>query len=405
MINFPRMKIFIKYLSLTVLTMVICFSAIGQQLTVNTKKIELLINQWNLIHNNANVEGFENIYDDQLLFYSEHVSRSKATLLKKLLFVRNPGYQQKITTDIKYTLHTNGVVKCEFTKEVLQAGEWDREPMYLLVGFKNHGYWIIGESDFATDKENNYKPKIGEALDVEILSASIPAENNTVLSEMPVRTSISTPSGVSESISYGGLHIFLVIALLSAGVLIIFLDRMGVKKEKARQAQQDEEVMLEDDFETVILEAKMPNEAYQVIENSLKQKAFRDYLLKQFDPVFFTLKPSENGQAFKADVNPQLTLEFNLTEKSKIPAITVQYLYKEDNGNDLVISPEDQILFSQDRHDLYYVIGVGGPPDVPSEIYLIPAGQIKSNTLSKDDLKPFRRSGSFYFDTISCRLM
>ena len=135
-----KMKELYRYLIITATMMFLGFPLIGQQLTVNTQKIESLIGQWNSIHNNANIEGFENIYDDHLLFYSEHVNRSKATLLKKLLFVRNPGYRQRIGTEIKYTLHTNGVVKCEFTKEVLRNTGWDPEPMYLLVGYKNRGY-------------------------------------------------------------------------------------------------------------------------------------------------------------------------------------------------------------------------------------------------------------------------
>ena len=38
--------------------------------------------------------------------------------MKKLLFVRNPEYKQRINSDIKYTFHENGIVKCDFTKEV-----------------------------------------------------------------------------------------------------------------------------------------------------------------------------------------------------------------------------------------------------------------------------------------------
>lgn len=397
-----RMILLRKYLTLSLLAIFLCFPATGQQLTLNTKKIEALIEKWNLIHNQANVEGFDNIFDDQLLFYSEHVSRSKATLLKKLLFVRNPGYQQRISADIKYTLHTNGVVKCEFTRDVLRDGEWEGEPMYLLVGFKNHGYWIIGESDPRTDQQYGYKPKIGEAVDVEVVSASVNTDNQTLFSEVAVNPALSTPTDTDGSISWGSLHIYLVIALLSAGVLIIFLDRMGVKKEKALQAQHEEEMMLEDDYDVIIPETKVPNQPYQVIENHLKQNAFRDFLLKMFDPVFFKYKKFDDA----LNSNAEQRMEFELPgQKSETPAFAVQYLYKEDTGEEVNLFSDTQLVGYREQRDLYFVLGIGGPPDTPNEIYLVPATELKSEVISKDQLRPFRRSGSFYYDAATRRLM
>lgn len=403
MINLvTRMILLRKYLTLSLLAIFFCFPTTGQQLTLNTKKIEALIDKWNLIHNQANVEGFDNIFDDQLLFYSEHVSRSKATLLKKLLFVRNPGYQQRVTADIKYTLHTNGVVKCEFTKEVLRDGEWEGEPMYLLVGFKNSGYWIIGESDHRTDQQYGYKPKIGEAVDVEVVSASVNTDNQVLFSEVAVNPTLSTPDTGGDSISWGSLHIYLVIALLSAGVLIIFLDRMGIKKEKELQALHEEEMMLEDDYDVIIPETKVPNQPYQVIENHLKQKAFRDFLLKMFDPVFFKPKQTDDVSRVYQDQR----IEFELTgQKGETPAFAVQYLYKEDTGDEINLFSETQLTGYREQRDLFFVLGIGGPPDTPNEIYLIPATNLKSEVISKDELKPFRRSGSFYYDAAARRLM
>jgi len=402
----PRTILPRKYLTLSLLLFLLCHATTGQQLTLNTKKIEVLVDKWNLLHNKADASGFDNIYDDQLLFYSEHVSRSKATLLKKLLFVRNPGYQQRIGADIKYTLHTNGVVKCEFRKEVLRDGEWEAEPMYLLVGFKNHGYWVIGESDHRTDQQYGYKPKVGEAFEVEVESAGINPDNQKLLSEVVVNPTVTNTSDSGDSLSYGSLHIYLVIALLSAGVLIIFLDRMGVKKEKELQAQQEEELMMEDDYDiAVVPETKVPNEPYQVIENHLKQNAFRDFLLKMFDPVFFKYRKTDDGSA-GPNGYPAQRLEFDLSDQQSAgPAFAVQYLYKEDTGNELSLLPDGQLSAYREQNDVYFVLGIGGPPDTPHEIYLIPVTQLKSNVINKDELRPFRRSGSFYFDPVSRRLI
>src|SRR4051812_20672077 len=112
-----------KYSLLSLLFTLLCLRTDGQQLSINTKKIDQLIAEWNYIHNEQLSERFQNVYDDELLFYTENVPREKATLLKKLLFVRNPQYNQRIASDIKHSLYKNGIVKCEFTREISKNGE------------------------------------------------------------------------------------------------------------------------------------------------------------------------------------------------------------------------------------------------------------------------------------------
>ncbi len=377
-----------------------CVHLNGQQLTVHTEKVEALIQKWDEAHNKVNPDAFPNLFDSQLVYYAEHVSQAKATLLKKLLFVRNPAYKQKISKDIRYTLHKNGVVKCEFTREVFRNGEWEASPMYLLVGVRNQGYWIIGESDPRTDSQYGYKPEIGEALEVGIVSTGNPSSNH-LLSEVSVSPT-NTIKENTKSVSYGNIHIYMVIALLGVGIFVIMLDRVAVKKEKARQEEHDLQ-MLEEEF-VVVHEPKMPNEAYQVIENNLKHNSFRDYLLKLFDPVFFTLRTSEEttGQMLTPKVNNERKLLFN-TVDSENP-LTVYYAYREDAGSDIKLFPPEVLTRNAASADVYYVIGIGGPPDSPDDIYLIPAPELKEESVNKEFLKPFRKPGSFFYNMAVSRL-
>jgi hypothetical protein len=333
--------------------------------------------------------------------------------LSNVAFVRNPSYKQRIASDIKYTLHTNGLVKCEFTKEVFEDSEWKSQPMYLLIGFKNQGYWIVGESDLSTDKKFRYNPRVGEALDLEILSEHITPLQKKLSAEI-ASTTLSIPdTGESKTISFSTVHLYLVIVLVCTGGLIIFFGRVKVTRPVPAQVDADVMEMEDDVIIPVLPEAKVPDQPYQVIENQLKQNAFHAYVTRLFNSLSFTTKKvaaDADGSARGADDEFETVLEIEFSNRqTTAPAVFgIQSLYREDTGNSIRMLPPGYLPIKaklEARYNLYYVIGVGGPPTSPYELYLVPSKEIRSDAISKDDLKPFRRTGSFYYDNSTGKLL
>jgi hypothetical protein len=416
-IPFLLMKIFRNCLIVLSVSAFFCPLVNGQQLSINTKKIDLLLEEWNIIHNGKIFDAFENVYDDKVLFYTQTVPQKKVTLMKKLMFTRNPAYRQRISSDITYTLHKNGIVKCDFTREVFEDDEWKPNPMYLLVGFKNQGYWIVGESDYETDKRLRYTPKLGDAIGVEILSANIGAANHRLVKTKNAGLPNNTVSA-GETVSVPKNYLYILIVLVSTGGLIVFVSETirlrGQRPRSTRPARQPRQPVLEEpnvyaDESFAPREKGLPAEAFQVIENNLKQKAFRSHAMSLFDPVSFKVKNSDSlNEHGSNEKNPEpfVDYEFNYRNGDS-SSFTVQFLYREDTGNEVRLFPSYVLQkLNNTGHDveLYYVIGVGGPPDYPNELYLIPWRQIRVEVMSKEELKPFRRSGRFVYNTAWGRL-
>jgi hypothetical protein len=408
----PLLRFFTIFLLITSYGVV----AIGQQLAVNTTKIEILIRQWNDLHNTRNLAVFENLYDDDVLYYTERIPRTKATLLKKLFFVRNPGYEQRIASDIKYTFHTNGILLCEFTKEVSKGSDWEAHPMYLLVGYKKHGYWILGESDYETDQRLGYVLNIGQPENIEIIPASMHSRK--------IAPAIVTPSVDNLSMIRGFFQyvnpMYIILGLLGTAVFLIVRDQLEQKMTRRAMATSNEPAMLDDGPEvqeaapeSVIdtTTGKLPHQVYQMIEYYLKQNSFKQFLLKSFDPLSFTHPNLQEhvlpiGPDAGDFVNPRIDFQYH--DRNNPPLnFSVQCVYREDNGDVIQLLPPE-LFKNVEGNDLttsaYYIIGIGGPPICPDDLYLVPSSEVTSDSISKEFLKSFRKSGMFYVSS-SGRLM
>src|SRR5437870_7845964 len=108
----------IRSLRIAGFLMILAMGYPGKGQHIDSREIEQLINEWNFANNTRSVDGFANVYQKKLLFYTQTVSRSAAIALKQKLFQREPGFEQRIVTTITYTPYTSGVIKCDFTKEV-----------------------------------------------------------------------------------------------------------------------------------------------------------------------------------------------------------------------------------------------------------------------------------------------
>lgn len=394
--------------------------SIAQPIGIDTDEIESLIDEWNFANNTRNVHSFEKVYDDELMFYTESVTKRRAIALKKQLFELKPYFRQRITTEITYKPYSRGVVKCDFTKEVFEKTYWRKYPSYLLVSYANNHYSIVGESDYATDRVLKYKLDIGEPITFES-AAEVPdtfrVDSTQILSETGATPAppASTEPPDDDSVTAFGLddlelsdissmgmitipkgYIYILIGmLLIGGSMIVIAD--SVKRTRARSRKV----------------VGHHAEAEHVVRDFKIQSGFESFVVTLFDPLFFKGKRFKNehvyaGQEAPAEKGPDFVFDFSQNETSGRFAIKCQY-YRNIAKNEVqLFSAERQRLFRQfeeDRDiDVYYVLGFGGAPDDPTELFFLPAKAVKGEYISKTALRQYSKSGMFYYNRNTGRI-
>lgn len=415
--------------------------AVSQQLVLKTKKIQLLIEEWNIVNNARSVNSFQDLYDQKLTYYGERMTRKKAISLKKEFFDSNSDFRQRIASEVDYSVHSSGTIKCEFLKETWENGEWRPYLAYLLVGYRDGRFWITGESDHATDKSMGYVLDLGEPLEMEALTAKLSDSTSigsTVESPTITRTKADGFSITDDTVTIRKDYLFILVGgFFAGGLLILLATNIRSKRKKKRtydrpmqsypttpnfpppqavnrvRESRPEPVASEirESVKTIPLEAEPivqpaieEDNSYQGIENHLKQSAFRNYVIGLFQISNFNyLKPKPNSisPGNKDNDDPQPILEFQGESENGLESFGVQCMYREDTASsDLTVFSQEHLDFNRqfvDEIDLYYLLGIGGAPEKPNGLYLIPARQLNTTVISKESLKNFRKSGLFLY--------
>ena len=416
-----------KFIALIVLLVVAQYSAMSQRMQIDTDEIESLIDEWNFAHNSRNLHSFETVYADRLLFYTEAVTESKAISLKRQLFHLKPYFRQRITTEIKYTPYSSGVVKCEFTKEVFEQTHWKKFPSYLLVSYEKNHYSIVGESDYPTDRALKYKQQIGEAMTFEkksdeqetidtagldsALALRLPSLRETDSVASARDTLIHDPvfgvfnSMVSDLSSLGMViipraYIFLLVGILGIGGLMIFVADSIHSRKRRRAVASAPAGSKRDEAEHVVQDFKM-------------QSAFEGFVITLFDPLYFKCYRAKAehvyaGKTMQAETGPDLIFDFNQKETRGRFGITTQY-YRHTPKNEVQLHSHDRQQYirqfeSERDMDVYYVLGFGGRPDDPRELFFVPAKDVDSEYITRAELKRYSKSGMFYFNRKTGRI-
>lgn len=403
--------------------------AVGQRMRLDTDEIESLIDEWNFANNSRNIHSFQSVYADHLLFYTEEVSESKAISLKRQLFDRKPYFRQRITTEIKYTPYSSGVVKCEFTKEVFEKTYWKKYPSYLLVSYENKHYSIVGESDYPTDRVLKYKQEIGKPMTIEKPKPAAPeaidsvdldsalalrmpslAEADTTVASSRDTLNDAPAFGVFNSMlsdlsSLGMViipkgYIFILVGILGLGGLMIFIADSIYARRRRRDAP------------TAPLPSRR-DEAEHVVQDFKMQSAFESFVITLFDPLYFKCFRAKAehvyaGKTMQAETGPDLIFDFNQKETRGRFGITTQY-YRHTPKNEVQLPSHDRQqyirLFESERDiDVYYVLGFGGRPDDPRELFFVPAKEVSSEYISRAELQRYSKSGMFYFNRKTGRI-
>jgi len=153
-------------------------------------------------------------------------------------------------------------------------------------------------------------------------------------------------------------------------------------------------------------------------ENKAKGDAFERYVVKNFNTKYFTLQEwrgdkQVDGVYAVSNHYPDLEVTFNLKSKSIHETFAIECKWRKNYyKNGIQWAHNYQIKnykeFSQRLHmPVFVVIGVGGEPDKPEELFVIPLSQIQENTICRSDLERFRKdvdNSRFYWDSDSKEL-
>ena len=386
------------------------YMSTAQGIGIDTKAIESVIREWNFANNSRNIESFRNVYGEQLVFYTQDISEAKAIQLKQQLFRLKPNFEQRIISEIVYTPYTSGVIKCDFTKEVFETTRWKKYPSYLLVSYEGNRYQIVGESDNATDRVLKYALDIGEPMKFEDVAEAASGDTSsavvtappTVVDSVKFFLNIDKVSSRFSDISAMGTvtipksYIFILIGLLTLGGLMIFAADSAQSKKRITSGAT----------------LQRHDEAEKVVQDFKMQSVFEDFVITLFDPLYFRYKRLKAERVYAGDASgeeamPDLIFEFNQKDIRTRFAIKCQY-YKQVAKNEVQLFPADILQgfrrFEEREMDVYYVLGFGGSPDDPKELFFLPAKAIHDEYVTKGALRPFSKSGMFYYHRSTGRI-
>ena len=392
----------------------ICNALVAQRIGVNTQEVETLIQEWNFANNSRNTESFRNVYGDKLLFYTQNISERKAIQLKQQLFKLKPNFEQRIITPITYTPYTSGLIKCDFTKEVYETSRWKKYPSYLLVSYEDKRYQIVGESDNATDRVLKFSLDLGEPMTFENIadadtlhadSQSISKMSSSVLDSMKSLLQADRVSSMFSDVSAMGVvmvpksYVYILIGILTLGGLMIFAADSAQSKKRAR-LPGGAMIQTQDEAEQVVRDFKM-------------QSVFEDFVVTLFDPLYFRYKRPKAERVYAGKIagdepTPDFIFEFTQKDVHAQFAVKCQY-YKHVAKNEVHLFPADVVRgfrqFEQEKEmDVYYILGFGGAPDDPKELFFLPAKAIEDEYVTKGELRRYSKSGMFYYSNKTRRI-
>lgn len=150
-----------------------------------------------------------------------------------------------------------------------------------------------------------------------------------------------------------------------------------------------------------------PNNASSFEKNKAKGDAFESFVVKQFNKKYFTLQEWRgdkyvDGTYPVSNHFPDLEVAFELKEIKDHFAIECKWRKDYFKGaiewaNDYQLK-NYKAYAQKTKLPVYVVIGVGGTPSIPNELFVIPLDEIKYHSFYKGQLTPYKKEvGSPFF--------
>ena len=196
------------------------------------------------------------------------------------------------------------------------------------------------------------------------------------------------------------MNIFTIILIFGSVLLFLFLHwfRLGYYSKEIKIALKRQSGILPQ----VLVEPQTTNVLQNLeIDNKENGYIFEKFIVSKFDTEFFTVvewrgDKEHNGVYPLSGRNPDLEIIFSSNSFTNVKfAIECKWRrYYVENGiqwaNDYQLRNYRKFQVQRKIH-VYLIIGVGGNPSTPTDVYIIPLDCIKNTFLSRDQMEKFKR--------------
>lgn len=183
--------------------------------------------------------------------------------------------------------------------------------------------------------------------------------------------------------------------LIALGILLTLAGVWALKREPAEQD-------IHEDTGTSMAEEKaQPDDVEKdgLTDNQKKGQDFEKYVVSKFPVEYYAIKEWRGDKYDKgryAESNQYPDLELALKYQGEEHPFAVECKWRSRLGKDGTISWSDDAQIArykafaeQKSMPVFVIIGIGGEPSAPSQVYCVPLQQMTSSTVSQDFLKPF----------------
>lgn len=378
---------FQRYLSVFFLVLLYlgCQLAFAQSEAIDTTIIREAVNRWNEAHHEMSEDDFDELYASSVLFYANYLGK-RACIEKKLSLLSKGTFQQRIGSDLQLTFYEDGIVYCGFTKVVTTASGAKSYPSYLLLKRMDDRYVITGESDLITDRNLKFHLALGPQLHI---------------SELSFARLVRKPGGSSRQAVIG--LVMVAFLFLTGGMVIYYLRKRSVPKPKVNETPRP-----------TYTERKLTpeEESWNKIQLE-KGQAFEKFVVNRFrqKAAVFTWMDATSDKGSQdhhpaSNQNPDLQYEFRIAGKAY--PFAVECKYRSKTSGIIQVAEDYQIerykrFGHQRKMEVFVVLGLGGTPDNPSELYVIPITHVKPE-MHRDTLTSYKAASAFYYDVARRRL-
>ena len=222
----------------------------------------------------------------------------------------------------------------------------------------------------------------------------------------------------NNKMKMGYLLIFAGIVLVISGVAVLAKqpkdDVPSVEQVTSEQPTVAvEQIMAEqsdDASEQGVEKSKTTKHDENFTENERKGREFEEYVVRHFNEDYFTIKEwrgdkSVDGRHAEENQKPDIVMTLHLKTGNSDVAVECKWRSSFMADGKLSVTYPEQL----DRYrgyarktglPVFMVIGVGGKPSAPKEVYAVPLDKIKGATVTKDMLEPYFHNAEykFYYD-------
>lgn len=385
-------EVSMKYFKLFIIAFLLPFSA-----SANTDdEIKALVYKWNDLlktKNRLDLVDFLDLYAPKVLFYSKDYTDEDCYSVKEKF--HKSGFTQYIISPINITYYNSGAVKAEFTKSTIIGKKRKEQFSYLVFKQFDGKYRITGESDYSTDQKKNIILSLGEPVK--------PQDDNDL----------------NKGNDNGKLFLFLLltgIALFSLGYFVT-KRRNNVSSYRKHEPPNLDRLEFPFNRKEINTRKELYNAVNTIPESITKQKGdnFEKYIVERFNHPCFKLiewrsDKIHNGVYAASSMHPDLEYHFKTSNADCYFAVECKWRSSFFEGR-IQWAKEHQLEnyrnFSAEKQiEVFVLIGIGGQPNQPRALYIVPFRDITSIYLYENELQPYYRisRSTFYFDADTLKL-